>query len=271
MLKQTVYKYDEKTKEYLGTTETMIDPLESKKQGRTIYLLPANSTFTKPKEEAPEGYANVWNGIVWKLIEDNRGKEYWLPEDVYNTPARVMEDLGPLPADAIFTAPEQTKEEKKNEKANSFRSNLRDIAINAMMATLAGNGIENAKTEYQTELQSMEDEVAVLVPDVFPLWSANSVEYKKGDRVTYNNVLYKVITAHTSQESWKPDVSPSLFAKVISQIGEEIPEWEQPSSTNPYMKGDKVKFKGKIYESLIDNNVWSPEGYPAGWKEIEEA
>lgn len=208
----------------IGTTETVIDPLESKKQGRTIYLLPANSTFTKPKEEAPEGYVNVWNGIVWKLIEDNRGKEYWLPEDVYNTPARVMKDLEPLPENTIFTPPEQTEEEKKNEKANSFRGNLRNIAVNAMMATLAGNGIENAKVEYQTELQSVEDEVAILVPDVFPLWDGNSVEYKKGDRVTYNNVLYKVITAHTSQESWKPDVSPSLFAKVISQIGEEIPE-----------------------------------------------
>lgn len=270
MLKQTVYKYDEKTKEYLGTTETMIDPLESKKQGRTIYLLPANSTFTKPKEEAPEGYVNVWNGIVWKLIEDNRGKEYWLPEDVYDTPARVMEDLGAFPNGAVFTAPEQSHEEKNKEKAMGVRSKLKNIAINAMMATLAGNGVENAKVEYQVELQSVDDEIAVIVPDVFPLWDGNSVEYKLGDRVTYNNILYKVITAHTPQETWKPDVSHSLFAKVISQIGEEIPEWEQPSSTNPYMKGDKVKYNGKAYESLIDNNVWSPDGYPAGWKLIEK-
>ena len=34
------------------------------------------------------------------------------------------------------------------------------------------------------------------------------------------------------------------------------------------MTGDKVKFNGKTYESLIDNNIWSPEAYPAGWKEI---
>lgn len=35
------------------------------------------------------------------------------------------------------------------------------------------------------------------------------------------------------------------------------------------MIGDKVKFNGKIYESVIDNNVWSPEAYPQGWKEVE--
>lgn len=269
MLKQTIYKYDEKTKEYIGTGITFLDPLETTLQGKFIYLLPANATFVKPNE-LDDGYVNVWDGRLWKKTEDNRGKEYWLPEDVYGSPARVMKDLGPLPENAIFTPPEQTEEEKKNKKANSFRSNLRNIAINAMIATLAGNGIENAKVEYQAELQSVDDEVAAIVPDVFPLWDGNSVEYKLGDRVTYNNVLYKVITAHISQETWKPDVSPSLFAKVISQIGEEIPEWEQPSSTNPYMKGDKVKFKGKIYESVIDNNVWSPEGYPVGWKLVEE-
>ena len=34
------------------------------------------------------------------------------------------------------------------------------------------------------------------------------------------------------------------------------------------MIGDKVIFEGKKYESLIDDNVWSPEDYPAGWQEI---
>ena len=32
----------------------------------------------------------------------------------------------------------------------------------------------------------------------------------------------------------------------------------------------EVHYKGKVYESLIDNNVWSPEAYPQGWKLIEE-
>ena len=49
-----------------------------------------------------------------------------------------------------------------------------------------------------------------------------------------------------------------------------IPEWEQPDSTNAYKKGDKVRFEGKVYESLIDNNVWSPSAYPAGWRQVEE-
>ena len=29
-----------------------------------------------------------------------------------------------------------------------------------------------------------------------------------------------------------------------------------------------IKFEGKTYESVIDNNSWSPTDYPQGWKEI---
>ena len=65
-----------------------------------------------------------------------------------------------------------------------------------------------------------------------------------------------------------PVDAASLWAKVLIPNPDVIPEWEQPDSTNPYMKGDKVTYNGKTYESVIDNNVWSPDTYPAGWKEI---
>jgi len=34
------------------------------------------------------------------------------------------------------------------------------------------------------------------------------------------------------------------------------------------MIGDKVLFNDKVYESTIDNNIWSPAAYPAGWREV---
>lgn len=166
--------------------------------------------------------------------------------------------------------PEPSHEETVKEEAAVTKANLQSMAVNVMMMSLVGNDLEIAKASYQRELASIEDEIALIIPEVFPVWSANNVQYKKDDRVTYNGVLYKVLTAHTSQENWKPDVAPSLFVKVLVQEG-EILDWEQPSAGNAYMKGDKVRYNGKVYESLIDNNVWSPEGYPAGWLEITES
>ena len=123
-------------------------------------------------------------------------------------------------------------------------------------------------------LPNLSDEQALQVPLMFPKWQVGKA-YAVGERVLYLGVLYKVLQAHTSQASWEPDIAPSLFAKnliVKDEEGEQvdIPEWVQPDSTNPYMIGDKVIFGGKVYQSVIDNNVWSPTDYPQGWEEVNE-
>lgn len=114
----------------------------------------------------------------------------------------------------------------------------------------------------------LDDSDAMENVELFPSWQNESV-CKTGDRVRHNGILYKVTQEHTSQSDWTPDTAVSLFAKVLpGQDGTEIGEWVQPDSTNGYMTGDRVTYNGKTYESLIDNNVWDPESYPAGWKEV---
>lgn len=115
--------------------------------------------------------------------------------------------------------------------------------------------------------QSFTDETALEAVSLFPSWQSG-IDYTVGQRVRYNGVLYSVLQAHTSQDTWQPDVAVSLFAKVLIPDPDVVPEWEQPGSTNPYMKGDRVLFEGTVYESLIDNNVWSPTAYPAGWEAV---
>lgn len=50
-----------------------------------------------------------------------------------------------------------------------------------------------------------------------------------------------------------------------------VAEWKQPTGAHDaYMRGDKMLYTdGKVYKSLIDNNVWSPDVYPNGWAEEE--
>lgn len=171
--------------------------------------------------------------------------------------------------DGNIVVVESTQDELEEQEAAAAKNELQTLAVNAMMMSLAGDDLVETKNTYQTKLRSISDGVALKMPEVFPHWSGNSKEYVVDDKVLYNNVLYKVLQNHTSQETWTPISAPSLFAKVLTSEG-EILEWEQPSADNAYMIGDKVKFNGKIYESVIDNNVWSPEAYPQGWKEVEE-
>ena len=119
--------------------------------------------------------------------------------------------------------------------------------------------------------QNLDDEAAIDAVELFPNWAVGA-EYAKDERVRYNGVLYKVLQSHTSQEDWTPDTAFSLFARVLIPEPEVIPVWEQPDSTNPYMKGDKVYYptaEDDIYESVVDNNVWSPSDYPDGWKIVD--
>lgn len=52
---------------------------------------------------------------------------------------------------------------------------------------------------------------------------------------------------------------------------EEYPEYVQPTGAHDsYNKGDKVTYNGKKYTCIMDNCVWSPDTYPAGWELVEE-
>ena len=117
-----------------------------------------------------------------------------------------------------------------------------------------------------TETASLTEAEAVAATCLYPKWSGNGVAYVNGQRVQDDGILYTVLQAHTSQPDWKPADAPSLFAKVLIPDPTVISEWEQPESTNPYAKGDKVAHNGKTWVSDIDGNVWEPGVY--GWTEV---
>ena len=117
-----------------------------------------------------------------------------------------------------------------------------------------------------TEAQSLTDAEAITATCLHPKWNGDGVQYTAGQRVQDDGILYTVLQAHTSQPDWKPTAAPSLFAKVLIPDPTVVPEWEQPESTNPYSKGDKVAHNGKTWVSDIDGNVWEPGVY--GWTEV---
>ena len=119
-----------------------------------------------------------------------------------------------------------------------------------------------------TEAQSLTDAEAITATCLHPKWNGDGVQYTAGQRVQDDGILYTVLQAHTSQPDWKPAAAPSLFAKVLIPDPTVIPEWEQPDSTNPYSKGDKVMHNSKTWVSDIDGNVWEPGVY--GWTEVAE-
>lgn len=144
--------------------------------------------------------------------------------------------------------------------------------------------IEQAK-EFRKEIEATKKAAAKLIlksdisqeelqdlMSVYPTFEVG-VALKVGGIVRYKDTLYEVIQGHTTQSDWTPDKVPALFkvfeVKKDSAGSEVVPEFKHPTGAHDtYKKGDKVLFKGKMYESLIDNNAYSPEEYGQGWKEI---
>lgn len=125
--------------------------------------------------------------------------------------------------------------------------------------------MEAVKKMLSNETLSLSDEDALQVAALFPTWISKDGEVVNiGERLWYNEKLYKVIQSHTIQSDWTPDVSTSLYTEVSIQ---EIPEWRQPiGASDVYMAGDKVSHNGKTWISIVDNNSWEPGVY--GWNEL---
>lgn len=197
-------------------------------------------------------------------------EQYKTAVDWCNENSATIEDKGECYEVVKIKVP--TEEEQNKAAAVTKKAELQNEAFMMMLSVLTGSSLEAVQVDYNAKIEEIPNNVAVYIPEVFPLWSGAGVKYEKGKRVQYNGVLYEVVKEHVSQENWKPDVTPSEYAKVISSISGEIPEWEQPLPTNAYKLGDRVKHNGRYYESTYDGaNVWEPgvvgEEY---WKDITD-
>lgn len=94
--------------------------------------------------------------------------------------------------------------------------------------------------------------------------------YDTGDTFVYNGQLYEVIQGHKTQADWLPDATPALYKKAVP--ADVIPVFVQPTGAHDvYNLGDRVHYPTEndpVYESLINNNSWSPTAYPQGWQQL---
>lgn len=132
---------------------------------------------------------------------------------------------------------------------------------------------EQFRKALQMFAASLDDERAMEVATIYDAWLAGKT-YAVGEFFTYgvNSVgdpqLYKVAQAHTAQLEWLPDQNPALYTAIgLDEQG--YPIWSAPTGAHDaYNTGDIVDYNGKLYESLVDGNVYAPDAYPAGWKEV---
>lgn len=135
---------------------------------------------------------------------------------------------------------------------------------------------EQLRRALQILTGSLPEERALEIASVYPAWAAGTA-YSPGDIISYgtNGVgdpqLYKVAQGHMSQAIYPPGAGTESLYTAFGLDDSGYPLWAQPSGAHDaYRAGDVVSYKGQLYESVLDGNVWSPEVYPAGWSLAEE-
>lgn len=112
-------------------------------------------------------------------------------------------------------------------------------AAEAKHRPISENEVLSMLIKEQINTLSVDDATAVRMAAFYPEWEKDK-QYAVGYKVQYLGKLYKVVQAHTSQETWTPDITASLY--------ERIDEAHDGTKYDPIpYDGNMTLYNGKYY------------------------
>lgn len=77
--------------------------------------------------------------------------------------------------------------------------------------------VAKLKRLLQEQVKQQTDEEALENIELFPTWiSKIGIQVNQGERLYFDDKLYKVQQTHTPQEDWRPDTTASLYVQVVA-------------------------------------------------------
>lgn len=95
----------------------------------------------------------------------------------------------------------------------------------------------------QINTLSVDDDTAVRMTAFYPEWEKGK-QYTVGYKAQYHGKLYKVVQAHTSQETWTPNITASLYTRI--------------DEVHDGTKYDAIPYEGNM--SLCNGKYYSQDG-----------
>lgn len=114
----------------------------------------------------------------------------------------------------------------------------------------------------------LSDAQASTVTDIYPRLKDNGALVPVGTRIQWNGTIQRSRVDLWDAEENNPDNAPELWETVMYREGIRIIP-EVMTAENPFSLGEQGWWGDKLYESLMNANVYKPDAYPAGWKAVE--
>lgn len=115
---------------------------------------------------------------------------------------------------------------------------------------------------------AMDDVNASTVPEMFPKLKQDGSLVSAGTRINWNGQLKKAAADLWDTEENNPDSAPALWEDLNYVNGYRVIP-ETVTAAQAFSKGERGVWKGVVYESTQDNNVWNPVQFAAGWQKIQ--
>lgn len=101
--------------------------------------------------------------------------------------------------------------------------------------------------------------------ELLPVLKNDGSLIKAGTRINFNGKIKKASVDLWDTEANNPDNAPALWEDICYKDGYRIIP-DVLSVTTAFSKGETGWWKDKLYTSLADNNVYTPEQYAQNWE-----
>lgn len=118
-------------------------------------------------------------------------------------------------------------------------------------------------------VDGLSDADASTAPDMFPKLKEDSGLISAGTRINWNGVIKKAAVDLWDTNENNPDNAPSLWVDINYKDGIRIIP-AVITVTEMFSKDELGWWGDKLYKSIADNNVYTPEQYAANWEIVQE-
>ena len=116
--------------------------------------------------------------------------------------------------------------------------------------------------------QTLDEKTISEAPELCRTLKQDGSLVRAGTRINWNGTIKKAAVDLWGTEANDPDHAPSLWVDIAYRDGYRIIP-ETITVTTAFSKGEKGWWTdGKLYESKVGSNVYTPAQYADNWKEI---
>ena len=114
---------------------------------------------------------------------------------------------------------------------------------------------------------TLDDATASQAAMLFPRLKGSGDLIPAGTRINWNGSVKRAAVDLWDTEPNNPDNAPTLWEDLAYIDGiRVIPD--VITAGTAFSNGEQGWWNGALYESQADNNVWTPDAYPAYWEEV---